>query len=128
MRIDLAEFIGSIIDHVEAETGIRCYDAPDNAPSPLYSVELTDTDPQDPKESSIDCVSLSIHAVSEAPAHYSNAPVLHLVRRIQEAMAKPIALPEPYRIYRAECAGVKRLKRDPSGEGHAIVDYRFFVC
>lgn len=129
-RLDLAELIGSLIDHIEKHTDFKCYDAPDNKESPFFSIELQDTNQQnDCKDAFVDCVQVSIHCISEAPVgYYSNAPVLEMVRCLEVAMEEPIVLPEPFDLYRIEHDGLQTLKRDPSGEGHAIEVYRFFVC
>lgn len=127
-RLGIGEFLGLLIDHVEERTGVRCYDYPDNVPSPLYSVELDGARPDNTKTMFIDAISVKIHCVSEETEPYSNAPVLEMVKRLQEAMTEDVVLPAPFLLYGQEFEGVNAIKRDESGEGHAVLSYRFRVC
>ena len=127
-RLDIGEFLGLLIDHVTERTGVRCYDFPDNVPSPLYGVELDAVEPENTKTMFIDAVSVKIHCVSRETEPYSSAPVLAMVKALQEAMTEDLVLPAPFLLYGQECEGVRALKRDESGEGHAVLAYRFLVC
>lgn len=127
-RLGIGDFLGLLIDHVSERTGVRCYDYPDNVPSPLYSVELETATPENTKTMFIDAFSVKIHCVSEETRPYSSAPVLGMVKALQEAMTEPLTLPEPFQLYSQECEGVTSVKRDESGEGHAVLVYKFLVC
>lgn len=127
-RLGIAQFLGCLIDHVGEKTGIRCYDYPDNVPSPLYSAEVASTETANTKTMYLDVYNVNIHCISEPMEPYSNAPVLDLVQKLQEAMTEPFALPEPFTLYRLDFTGIQALKRDESGEGHAVLAYRFYIC
>ena len=53
-RLSLAVFLGCLIEAIEDGTGIKCYDSPENRESPLYSVELQSTQPENTKTMYID--------------------------------------------------------------------------
>lgn len=127
-RMSIGEFLGCLIDHVEAKTGVKCYDFPDNVPSPLYSVEIESTEDAKTKTMYLDVYNVLIHCVSEPVEPYSNAPVLRLEQKLEEAMTEDVALPAPFFLNDQSFAGLRDIKRDESGEGHAVVSYRFEVC
>ncbi|MEY8314152.1 DUF5072 family protein [Adlercreutzia muris] len=127
-RLSIAQFLGSLIGFIEERTGVKCYDDPDNKPSPLYSVQLVRTQPQNTKTMYIDTYEVWVHCISEAVQPHSNAPVLNLVQTLEEALSTDLPLPEPFKLYRQEYEGLQTLKRDESGEGHAVLAYRFFIC
>lgn len=127
-RLSVAQFIGCLIDHIEEATGLRCYDYPDNVESPLFSVEIASTSTANTKTMYLDVFNVKIHCISEPVKPYSNAPVLALVQTLQEAMTERFELPEPFSLYRLDHTGLETLKRDESGEGHAILTYQFYIC
>ena len=127
-RLSIAQFLGSLIGFIEERTGVKCYDDPDNKPSPLYSVQLVRTQPQNTKTMYIDTYEVWVHCISEAVQPHSNAPVLNLVQTLEEALSTDLPLPAPFKHYRQEYEGLQTLKRDESGEGHAVLAYRFFIC
>lgn len=127
-RLSVAQLIGCLIDHIEGATGIRCYDYPDNVEAPLFSVEVEATSAANTKTAYIDVFNVRLHCISEPTNPYSNAPVLALVQTLQEVMTDRLELPEPFSLYRLDFTGLQTLKRDESGEGHAILEYQFYVC
>ena len=72
-RLSLAVFLGCLIDAIEQGTGTKCYDSPENRASPLYSVELQNTQPENTKTMYIDAISVWVHCISEPVRPYSNA-------------------------------------------------------
>ena len=108
-RLSIAQFLGSLIGF------IKCYDDPDNKPSPLYSVQLVRTQPQNTKTMYIDTYEVWVHCISEAVQPHSNAPVLNLVQTLEEALSTDLPLPAPFKLYRQEYEGLQTLKRDESG-------------
>lgn len=126
-RLSIASFLGLLIDHIEGRTGKRCYDDPDGKPSPFYSVQIVKSGPANTKTMYVDSYEVWIHCISKPVNPYSNAPVLELVRELEEAMTDDLFLPEPYDLIRQEHGGLQALKKDESGEGHAVVSYAFHV-
>lgn len=127
-RLSAAEFLGCLIATIEKRTGISCYDNADNKPSPLYSVQLLRTEPANTKTMFIDRYEVSIHCISEEVEPYSNAPVLRLVQQLEEAMTDDLKLKVPYLLHRQDYLGLQALKKDPSGEGHAVLNFTFHIC
>lgn len=127
-RLSIAEFLGCLIDAIEERTGTKCYDVPDNKPSPLYSVEVIKTEPQNTKTAYVDMYEVYVHCIAKAVKPHSSTPVLALVQALEEAMTLDIALPSPFLLYRQEYSGLQTIKKDESGEGHAVLTYRFYIC
>ena len=127
-RLSMGKFLGLLITHIERLTDVRCYDDPDNKPSPLYSVQLVRSEPANTKTMFVDSYEVWIHCISQKVKPYSNASVLELVERLEEAMTEPLELPERFSVYRQEYSGLQTLKKDESGEGHAVLAYNFFIC
>lgn len=127
-RISIAEFLGCLIDHIEANTGIKCCDDPDNVPSPLYGVQFVRSEPCNTKTAFVDMFEVYVHCISEPVHPYSNAPVLELVEKLEEAMTDDLELPEPFIVQRQVYNGLTELKKDESGEGHAVLGLAFYIC
>lgn len=126
-RYSIAEFIGNLATTVEQRTGVRCVDDPDNVPSPLYSIEFTGSKRGDTKTSFIDVYSVWIHAIASPVIPRSNAPVLDMVKLLEQAMSDDLVLPEPFTMFMQTENGIQTLKTDPSGEGHAVVEFEFRI-
>lgn len=127
-RLSIAEFLGCLIKHIEEKTGISCYDNPVNKPSPLYSVQITKTEPQDTKTMYVDRYDVWIHCISEPTATQSTAPVLELVQQLEEAMTDDVAIPHPFQLLQQVYSGLQTLKIDESNEGHAVLSFSFSIC
>lgn len=127
-RFGIGEFIGALISHIEQNTNLPCYDSPDGKMSPFYSVELVKSEPQNTKTMFVDMYEVWIHCIGEPVKPYSNAQVLELVSTLEEAMTVELTLPAPYELISQDYGGLQTLKRDESGEGHAVLSYVFLVC
>lgn len=128
-RLSPTELLSVLINHVESRTGIRLYDNPEGKKSPFYSFDSIEREPNNTKTMFMDRFSLSIHCISAPPlGEYSSQPVLEMENRLEEALTDELELPEPYELVHQECQGINAVKRDPSGEGHAVVSYNFDVC
>lgn len=127
-RLSLAVFLGCLIEAIEAGTGTSCYDSPENRDSPLYSVELQSTQPENTKTMYIDAITVWVHCISEPVRPYSNAKVLGMVQRLEQALADGFELPAPFSLYRTTCNGVQTVKKDETDESHAIAEFTFRVC
>lgn len=127
-RMGIGEFLGVLIETIGERTGLPCVDSPDGEESPFYSIELTRTEPANTKTSFVDKYSVWIHCVAAPVTPYSNAPVLRLVKTLEEALTRDIPLSEPFRLNNQTYEGVQALKKDESGEGHAVLAYSFEVC
>lgn len=127
-RLSIAEFLGCLIRHIEEKTGLPCYDSPLNKPSPLYSVQITKTKPQDTKTMYVDRYDVLIHCISEPTETQSTAPVLELVQKLEEAMTDDVAIPQQFQLLRQVYGGLQTVKVDESNEGHAVLSFSFSIC
>lgn len=127
-RLNVALFMGAVINAVEARTGLRCYDNAENAESPFYCIEFIESKPANTKTMFVDHFTVWVHAISEAPHPWSSVPVLTLAHKLEEAMSTDIDVPEPFHVVRQEYGGMKTVKKDESGEGHAVLEFEFFIC
>lgn len=127
-RMSIGEFLGCLIDHIAEKTGIACYDYPDNVASPLYSVEIETTEDARTKTMCLDVYNVLIHCISEPVEPYSNAPVLRLVQKAEEALTEEVSVPAPFLLNSQDFMGLRTCGRDQSGEGHAVLSYRFEIC
>lgn len=127
-RMSIGELLGIVAGTVEERTGIRCVDCPDNEESPFYSVEFVQSEPANTKTMFVDRHRLWLHCIAAPVQPHSNAPVLRLVKALEEALTRDIELPEPLRLNNQTYEGVQALKKDESGEGHAVLSYTFEVC
>lgn len=127
-RLSIAEFLGCLIDHVEAATGLRCYDDPENRESPFYSVQFLKSEPANTKTMFVDVYQVWVHCIAAPAKPHSNAPVLALVESLEEAMTSDVRLPDGFQLVAQVYGGLQSLKRDESGEGHAVLTYDFHIC
>lgn len=127
-RLSLAVFLGCLIEAIEDGTGVKCYDSPENRESPLYSVELQSTQPENTKTMYIDAITVWVHCISEPVRPYSNAKVLGMVQKLEQALMGGFGLPAPFSLYRTTCNGVQTVKKDETDEVHAIAEFTFRVC
>lgn len=128
-RLNATELLAVLMQHIEERTGIPVYDNPENKKSPFYAFEYVTSKPVETKTMFMDEFEVPIHAISAPPSgEYSIQPILDLVEKLQSALTEEICLPEPFRLINQEDGGIQAMKRDPSGEGHAIVNCTFQVC
>lgn len=127
-RLSAGVFLGTLIETIEDRTGTPCYDTPDGEESPLYSVEFMQLEPSNTKTMFVDRFDVRIHCIAAEVIPHSNAPVLRMVQTLEENMDLRITLDEPFHIYNQEYRGIRALKKDESGEGHAVTDWSFYVC
>lgn len=128
-RMSIGEFLGIVIGAVEDRTGIRCVDCPDGEESPFYSVEfVAPSEPANTKTMFVERYRLWFHCIAAPVVPHSNAPVLRLVKTLEEALTRNIELPEPFWLNNQTYEGVQALNKDDSGEGHAVLSYVFEVC
>lgn len=73
-----------------------------------------------------DVFSVRVHAIAEKAN--TSVGVYDLVQRLQEALTIDIFLPEPFELVLQTDNGVQTVKKDDTGEKHAIIDCEFMVC
>ena len=127
-RLSIAMFLGALIEFIGGRTGTRCVIDPDGEKSPFYAVELVKSEPADTKTCYVDSYEVWVHCISAPTSPYSSAPVLNMVTRLEEAMGGELELPEPFWLFAQDYGGLQTLKRDGTGEGHAVLSFDFRVC
>lgn len=126
-RMSPVELLGALVTTIESRTGVTCCADPDNVPSPLYSVELTGTEPRNTKTGYVDRYEVDVHCISAPVEPFSQQPVLELVHALDEALTEDVELPPPFDMLNQEWRGIQAVKEDESHEGHAVVSLAFDV-
>lgn len=124
-RISPVDLVAAVVARVSEGTGTKCVLNPDGEESPLYSASLVGTRPGKSKSMFLDVYQIQLHAIS-APSG-SSGSVMGMVAALEEAMERDVALPAPFWLVRQDDMGIQNVKRDPTGEWHAIVAYELTV-
>lgn len=124
-RLPPADLLAAVVARVSDGTGVRCVLNPRDEESPLYSASLVGTRPGKSKSMFLDVYDVQLHAIS-APS-MDAAAVLGMVAALEEAMERDVELGCPFSVVRQVDVGVQNVKRDPTGEWHAIVAYEIAV-
>lgn len=124
-RLSPVTLLSAVRTAVEAGTGKACVSDPDGRKAPFYGMELVGSEPKRTKCMRLDEFTVYIHAF--APPSQSQAGVLGLVQEVEEALEATVELPPPFELAGQDEDGIIQIKRDESGEWHAIVAYRLTV-
>lgn len=124
-RLSPLTLMAAVRQTVERGTGKACVSDPDGRKAPFYGMELVGSQPKRSKSMRLDQFSVYLHAF--APPAKSQAGVLALVSELEEAMEASIELPGPFRLAGQSEDGIIQIKRDESGEWHAVAAYTFTV-
>lgn len=124
-RLSPVTLMAAVRAVVEAGTGKACVSDPDGREAPFYGMELVGSEPKRTKSMRLDEFTVYLHAF--APPARSQAGVLELVRDVEEAMEATVELPPPFELAGQDEDGIMQIKRDESGEWHAVVAYRLTV-
>ena len=126
-QIGLVDLISAVQKRVEAGTDCRCYDVvPKNAKSPFYFAEVIGKRPSHSKTMWRDIFTVWIHVIAE-PGN-SSVQLYEMIQDLDEAMTEDIALPEEYELIMQTNNGIQTIKKDETGEKHAVVTFEFMVC
>lgn len=126
-QLGLVDLISAIQRKVEANTGLKCYDAvPDNAPSPFYFAEAIQKRPAHSKTMWRDVFTVWIHAIAEPGG--SSVGVYDLIQMLEESLTEDIVLPEGFELVMQTSNGVLTIKEDETKEKHAVIEFEFMVC
>lgn len=128
-RLSPVDLVAAIVARVQDGTGTRCVLDPDDEPSPLYSVSLVGSRPGKSKTMFLDVFDVQIHAIS-SPSR-SREGVLAMVASLEEAMEQDVVVDASecpiFNLVRQDDMGIQNIKRDGTGEWHAIVAYELTV-
>ena len=126
-KLSPVTLVSAIQDKVTGKTGLKCYDeVPLNAESPFYFAEVVRIAPANTKTMFRDNFTGWIHW--NAKKSGSSVGVYDLIQKLQEAMTEDIVLPEPFELILQTDGGVQTIKKDETGEKHAVVIFEFMVC
>lgn len=126
-QLGLVDLIAAIQRKVEEGTGLKCLDSvPDNEPSPFYYAEIVGKRPAHTKTMWRDVFTVWLHAIAE-PGD-SSVQVYEMIQKLEEALTEDIDLPEEYELIMQTNNGIQTIKKDETGEKHAVLAYEFMVC
>ena len=124
-RLSPVDLLAAVCARVSEGTGLACVTDPADEPSPFYSATLAGIRPGRSKSMFLDVFEVQLHAVA-APSR-TQAEVLAMVGDLSSAMCQDVVLPEPFALVRQDDMGLQAVKRDPTGEWHAIATYELTV-
>ena len=73
-----------------------------------------------------DIFTVWIHVIAE-PGN-SSVQLYEMIQGLDEAMTEDITLPEEYELIMQTNNGIQTIKKDETGEKHAVVTFEFMVC
>jgi hypothetical protein len=128
-RLSPVDLLAAVVARVEAGTGTKCVLDPSDEESPLYSVSFVGSRPGRSKTLFLDVMDVQVHAISQPSG--SEGEVLAMVAALEEAMEEDVVVDASecpvFHLVRQDDMGVQTVKRDPTGEWHAIVAYELTV-
>lgn len=124
-RLSPVTLMAAVRAVVEAGTGKACVSDPDGRDAPFFGMELVGSAPKRSKSMRLDEFTVYIHAF--APPSPSQAGLLDLVQEVEEALEATVELPAPFALVGQDEDGIIQIKRDESGEWHAVIAYRITV-
>ncbi len=125
VRLSPVVLLGAAARLVEDGTGTTCGTSPQVEESPYYFVEFAGSRPAKSRSMWLEDFTCYVHAVS-VPSESQQA-VLEMVASMEEAMEAGVTLPAPFHLVLQTEDGIQRVKRDPTGEWHAVTAYTFRV-
>lgn len=126
-QLGLVDLISAIQEKVQSNTNIVCYDTvPDNVPSPFYFAEVVGKRPAHSKTMWRDIFVVWIHAIAEQGG--SSVQVYEMIQNLEAALTEDIELPEGFELIMQTDNGIQTIKKDETGEKHAVLAYEFMVC
>lgn len=124
-RLPLDDFVAAVVARVKEGTGVKCVTDVNEESSPLYSVGALTVRPDKTKSMWLDVYTVEIHAITKPSK--TRQSVFEMITALEEAMSKPITLECPFRVVRQTDNGLNTIKRDETGEWHAIVSFDVVV-
>jgi len=126
-QLSLVDLVRAIQDRVREGTPLPCYDqVPDGTTSPFVFCEVVSIEPADNKTMYVKDYTVWLHIIAEETP--SSVPIYQYIQQVQEAMTEDIRLPSYVRLVLQTDAGLQTIQDDPSGEKHAVLEYRFKVA
>lgn len=124
-KLSFTSILGSVIQKVEANTGLECYDSvPKDAPLPFYHAEFLGSIPEKSKTMQKDRYQIVIHVFTEGNG---SVKVFDAIHKLEEALSEDIVLPGDYEVTLQVPNGVSQILTEPDGAKHAVIGYDFVV-
>jgi len=124
-KLSFISVLSAVIQKVEANTGLRCYDAvPKDNPVPYYHAEMLGSIPEKSKTMQKDRYQVVIHVHTEGKG---STKVFEAIQKLEEALTEDIDLPGDYEVTLQVPNGVSQILDEADGTKHAIVGYDFVV-
>lgn len=128
-RLSPVDLVAAIVTRVQDGTGVKCVTDPDGEASPLYSIGSITSRPGKSKTMFLDVFDVQVHAISR-PGR-DRAEVFGMIRALEEAMEQDVVVDASecptFHMVRQDDMGIQNIKRDGTGEWHAIVAYELTV-
>lgn len=126
-KLSFISLIAAIIQKVEQNTGLHCYDAiPKDAKLPFYHVEMVGTIPEPSKTMQKDRYQVMIHVFADAP-NGSSVPIYEAIHKLEEALTEQVELPDDYEVTLQIPNGLSQIMEEEDGTKHAVLGYDFVV-
>lgn len=126
-KISFTSILAAVIQKVEANTGLECYDAiPVNAQKPYYHAEFIGSIPEPSKTMQKDRYQIVIHVFADAPGN-SSVQLYDAIHKLEEALTEIIVLPEDYEVTLQIPNGVSQIIDQLDESKHAVTGYDFVV-
>ncbi|WOD61762.1 DUF5072 domain-containing protein [Niallia taxi] len=124
-KLSFISVLAGVIQKVEENTGLRCYDAvPKDNPVPYYHAEMLGSIPEKSKTMQKDRYQVVIHVHTEGNG---STKVFEAIQKLEEALTEDINLPGDYKVTLQVPNGVSQILNEADGTKHAIVGYDFVV-
>lgn len=124
-KLSFISVLAAVIQKVEANTGLRCYDAvPKDVPVPYYHAEMLGSIPEKSKTMQKDRYQVVIHAFTEGGG---STKVFNAIQSLEEALTEDIELPGDYEVTLQIPNGVSQILDEADGTKHAVIGYDFVV-
>lgn len=126
-KLSFTSVLAAIIQKVEQNTGLRCYDGiPKDAEMPYYHVQMVGTIPEPSKTMQKDRYQVVIHVFADAP-NGSSVPIFEAIQKLEEALTEDIELPGDYEVTLQIPNGLSQILDEEDGTKHAVLGYDFVV-
>lgn len=124
-KLSFISVLAAVIQKVEANTDLRCYDAvPKDNLVPYYHVEMLGSIPEKSKTMQKDRYQVVIHAHTEGGG---STKIFEAIQKLEEALTEDIELPGDYEVTLQVPHGVSQILDEADGTKHAVIGYDFVV-
>ena len=121
-KLSFVTLLAAVIQKVEENTGLRCYDAvPKDTAPPYYQAVFAGQLPEPNKTMLKERYQIHIHAVADGTN--GSVAIFDLIQKVDEAMTEHIELPEDYELIMQTPTGAQPPYLDEDGTMRSIIGY-----